>query len=156
MLGWQEGGLDGSELLKMKTGKIAGNAPAFSLEREVALQQTIISLIGSNAVLSAHDTAEGGLAIAIVESCLAQGIGAELDLPFEENANNLFGEAQNRIVVSIRPDQFGNAKAIADKAGIPLQELGKTGGHTVSGKTFSIALSDAHSAYMDTLSKILS
>ena len=156
LLGWQEGGLEGSELLKMKTGKIAGKAPAFSLEREVTLQKTIIQLIQNKAVLSAHDTAEGGLAIAIVESCLAQGIGAELDLPFEENSDNLFGEAQNRIVVSIRPDQFENAKAAADKAGIPLQVLGKTGDHSLSGKTFSVLLSDAHTAYMDTLSKILS
>ena len=91
-----------------------------------------------------------------MESCLAQGIGAELDLPFEENTDNLFGEAQNRIVVSIRPDQFENAKAIADEAGIPLQMLGKTGGHSLSGKTFSVALTDAHTAYMDTLSKKLS
>jgi phosphoribosylformylglycinamidine synthase len=156
LLGWQEGGLEGSELLKMKTGKIAGNAPAFSLEREVTLQKTVIQLIQSKAVLSAHDTAEGGLAIAIVESCLAQGIGAELDLPFEENADNLFGEAQNRIVVSIRPDQFENAKAAADKAGIPLQVLGKTGGHSLSGKTFSVSLTDAHTAYINTLSKIMS
>jgi phosphoribosylformylglycinamidine synthase len=156
LLGWQEGGLEGSELLKMKTGKIAGKAPAFSLEREVTLQKTIIQLIQDKSVLSAHDTAEGGLAIAIVESCLAQGIGAELDLPFDENADNLFGEAQNRIVVSIRPDQFKNAKAIADEAGIPLQVLGKTGGLSLSGKTFSVLLSDAHTAYMDTLSKILS
>jgi phosphoribosylformylglycinamidine synthase len=140
----------------MKTGKIAGKAPAFSLEREVTLQKTIIQLIQNKSVLSAHDTAEGGLAIAIVESCLAQGIGAELDLPFDENADNLFGEAQNRIVVSIRPDQFENAKAIADEAGIPLQVLGKTGGLSLSGKTFSVSLSDAHTAYMDTLSKILS
>ncbi|MFM8455796.1 MAG: AIR synthase related protein, partial [Ignavibacteria bacterium] len=156
LLGWQEGGLEGSELLKMKTGTVAGNAPAFSLDREVILQKTIIQLIQHDLVLSAHDTAEGGLAIAIAESCLANGIGAALDLPFEENAESLFGEAQNRIVISMRPSQFETAQAIADEAGIPLQKLGLTGGHSINGTTFSITLTEAHRAYMDTLASILS
>jgi len=156
LLGWQEGGLEGSELLKMKTGTVAGNAPVFSLDREVILQKTIIQLIQHDLVLSAHDTAEGGLAIAIAESCLANGIGAALDLPFEENAASLFGEAQNRIVISMRPSQFETVQAIADEAGIPLQKLGLTGGHSINGMTFSITLTEAHTAYMDTLASILS
>jgi phosphoribosylformylglycinamidine synthase len=156
LLGWQEGGLEGSELLKIKTSKIAGNAPAFSLDREVSLQKAILELIHNDTILSAHDTAEGGLAIAITESCLANEIGATIDLPFVEDAENLFGEAQNRIVISLKQDQLEHAKGIAEKAGVPLQVLGITGGDFVKGATFSISLADASEAYMNTLSKIMS
>ena len=156
LLGWQEGGLEGSELLKIKTGKIAGKAPAFSLDREVALQKAIIELIRSGSVSSAHDCAEGGLAIAIAESALAHGIGAQMDFPFEEQAENLFGEAQNRIVISIQPEHLESASLIAASHGVPLQIIGKTGGDEITGKTFSVSLKDAQSAYMNTLAEILS
>ena len=156
LLGWQEGGLEGSELLKMKTGKIAGEAPAFSLDREVALQKAIIELIRSGKVLSAHDCAEGGIAIAIAESSIARGIGAELTFPFEETAEELFGEGQNRIVVSLKKDMLEAAQGIAEAHGIPLHVIGKTGGDHIKGTTFSIAVEDAHSAYMNSLSALLS
>jgi phosphoribosylformylglycinamidine synthase len=156
LLGWQEGGLEGSELLKMKTGKIAGEAPAFSLDREVALQKAIIQLIRSGKVLSAHDCAEGGIAIAIAESSIARGIGAELTFPFEETAEELFGEGQNRIVVSLKKDMLEAAQGIAEAHGIPLHVIGKTGGDHIKGATFSIAVEDAHSAYMNSLSALLS
>jgi phosphoribosylformylglycinamidine synthase len=156
LLGWQEGGLEGSELLKMKTGKIAGEAPAFSLDREVALQKAIIELIRSDNVLSAHDCAEGGIAIAIAESSIARGIGADLSFPFQETAEQLFGEGQNRIVISLKKEKLEAAKQIADAHGTPLQVIGATGGDHIKGTTFSIAVEDAHSAYMNSLSSLLS
>ena len=151
LLGWQVGGLEGSELLKMKYGVIAGEAPAFSLEHEVALQKAILALIRSGNILSAHDCAEGGLAIAIVESCLAKGIGAALNLPFEEDAQQLFGEAQSRIIISIQQEKLEQVQTIAKEHNTPLQIIGKTGGDSVKGKTFSISLDDARDAYMNSL-----
>ncbi|MGA1250470.1 MAG: phosphoribosylformylglycinamidine synthase subunit PurL, partial [Candidatus Kapaibacteriota bacterium] len=156
LLGWQVGGLEGSELLKMKYGLIAGEAPAFSLEREVALQKAIIEMIRNQTVLSAHDCAEGGLAIAIAESCLANEIGAELTFPFEEDAHQLFGEAQNRIIVSLRQDMLEQAQNIAQTHNVPLEIIGKTGGDIVKGKTFSLSLEKAQNAYMNSLSAALS
>lgn len=156
LLGWQEGGLEGSELLKMKTGKIAGEAPAFMLEREVALQQALLAMIEAEVLLSAHDTAEGGLAVAIAESCLSNGIGAHLTFPFTEDAAALFGEAQNRIVISLSQQHMNSAQEIAQHYGVPFHSIGKTGGDALISTTMNIPLSEAMEAYSTTLSRIMS
>jgi len=79
-----------------------------------------------------------------------------LSFPFQETAEQLFGEGQNRIVISLKKEKLEAAKQIADAHGTPLQVIGATGGDHIKGTTFSIAVEDAHSAYMNSLSSLLS
>jgi phosphoribosylformylglycinamidine synthase len=82
-------GLGGSSYLQVIHGKKTGTPPRCNLEQEKELHLGLRALIYSGAVKSAHDCSEGGLAVALAESCVSQLIaretprliGAEVDLP---------------------------------------------------------------------------
>jgi phosphoribosylformylglycinamidine synthase len=80
-------------------------APHFDLEKEYAMHQVVKQLIRQNLIQSAHDVSDGGLYIALLESSLPNGLGFEVetDSGIRKDAF-LFGEAQGRVVVSVRPD----------------------------------------------------
>lgn len=84
---------------------LSAPAPYFDLEKEYAMHQVIKELIKHKVVQSAHDVADGGLYMALVESCLPNGFGfdIETDSAIRKDAF-LFGEAQGRVVVSVAPD----------------------------------------------------
>jgi phosphoribosylformylglycinamidine synthase len=81
-------GLGGSAYLQVVHGKKNGSPPRCDLEVAKTLHTTLIGLIQSGLVKSAHDCSEGGLAVALAESCISQLIardtprliGAEIDL----------------------------------------------------------------------------
>ncbi|MBS1529844.1 MAG: phosphoribosylformylglycinamidine synthase subunit PurL, partial [Bacteroidetes bacterium] len=77
-------------------------APYFDLDKEYAMQQVIKQLIKHKVIRSAHDVADGGLFITLVESAMSNGLGFEIesDSAIRRDAF-LFGEAQGRVVVSV-------------------------------------------------------
>ena len=98
--------LAASEYLATIHKTVAGKPPVvdFALERKV--QTACRHGIRQGWVNSAHDCAEGGLAVALAECCLGNNLGAEVFL--EENSSIrldeiLFGEAASRIIVSVNP-----------------------------------------------------
>ncbi|KON67395.1 phosphoribosylformylglycinamidine synthase [Peribacillus butanolivorans] len=94
----------GSELQKMLEGKIFGRAPELDLTVEQKRQQQILSAIQSGLVSSAHDLAEGGLAVALSESLFgASNLGAKVNLS-GELISELFSETQSRFLLSISPE----------------------------------------------------
>jgi phosphoribosylformylglycinamidine synthase len=84
---------------------LAAPAPYFDLEKEYAMHQVIKQLIQNKVIQSAHDVADGGLYVTLVESSLPNKLGFEIatDAAIRKDAF-LFGEAQGRVVVSIAPD----------------------------------------------------
>ena len=84
---------------------LAAPAPYFDLDKEYAMHQVIKQLIKHKVIQSAHDVADGGLYVALVESALPNKLGfdIETDSAIRKDAF-LFGEAQGRVVVSIAPD----------------------------------------------------
>ncbi|WP_088243257.1 phosphoribosylformylglycinamidine synthase subunit PurL [Calothrix rhizosoleniae] len=104
--------LGGSEYLAAIHNTVAGKPPRvdFALERQV--QAACRTGIRQGWLHSAHDTAEGGLAVALAECCLSGELGAAitLDLSNQELTNLrwdevLFGEGGARIIVSVTPSQ---------------------------------------------------
>jgi phosphoribosylformylglycinamidine synthase len=93
--------------------------------------------VRSGALRSTHDVAEGGLAVALAECCIAGDIGAELSVEAAEDA--LFGEAPGAFVVSGPRAAFaafgaaatvigivgGDALRIAGALSVPLAELAR-------------------------------
>lgn len=155
LLGWQRGGLEASECLKMLTGSIAGDAPAFELDQEVRLQKAIIALIRAGLAKSAHDCAEGGLAICLAEKSILSGIGATIDMPGGANPANLFGEAQSRIVFSARSADAEAIAAMAQSYDIPCQRIGHTGGNALHTPEFSIPVEKLAEVYYTTLPALM-
>ena len=79
-------------------------APHFDLDKEYAMHQVIKQLIQQKLIQSAHDVADGGLYIALLESAMPNHLGFSIDTDDEIRKDAfLFGEAQGRVVVSVKP-----------------------------------------------------
>ena len=102
----------GSELQKLlNNGVISGKAPAIDLEVEAARQQALLKAIKAGLVQSAHDVAEGGLAVAIAETTFsANGLGVDVSLTGSATTA-LFSESQSRFVVTVKEE---NAAAFVE------------------------------------------
>jgi phosphoribosylformylglycinamidine synthase subunit PurL len=140
LLGASRGELGGSEYLKTMHGLLRGSAPALDLDAERRLQTLLVELAKNGLVLSAHDCAEGGLAVTLTESTFdTDGIGVEVDIPSVGDAlpgewmvdATLFGESASRVVVSTAPAQVDEVLAAASAAGVPALAIGATGGARV-------------------------
>lgn len=108
-----------------------GIVPQVDLELEKRVQETCLRLIDEGLINSAHDCSDGGLAVAIAESCFSSlgrnAIGAEIKLgdnglPAE---SLLFGETPSRIVISFSPEDLINVTTIA--SGCPFEVIGRVG-----------------------------
>jgi phosphoribosylformylglycinamidine synthase subunit PurL len=90
--------------------------PYFNLQEEYAVQQLVLQLIEQKAIQSAHDCAEGGLFITLLESAMASNTGFDLQAETPDGLRKdayLFGEAQGRIVVSVSAAQQANFEKLA-------------------------------------------
>ena len=119
-----EAALAASEYLAHLHGLVVGQ-PTLDLEAEARLQRGLVELVRDGLVRSAHDCADGGLAVALAECCIIGGLGfrGEASIGGRWDAA-LFGEAPSRVVVSTVP---GLAEALTQRAqevGVPLVRLG--------------------------------
>ncbi|PYK92096.1 MAG: phosphoribosylformylglycinamidine synthase subunit PurL [Verrucomicrobia bacterium] len=138
-------GLGGSRFLKVCHGKRIGPPPHVDLGREIEIQNAVRDLIRAGLVRSAHDCSEGGLAVALAESCFnPTGLcGADVDLGGAEAAvpaasseylagdtpaTALFNESQSRIVISVTPENLEKTMSILQKGDVPHQRLGTVTG----------------------------
>lgn len=138
LLGDTYGELGGSEYQKLATGKITGRPPQINLEKEAALQKLVLDAIRQGLVQSAHDLAEGGLAVALAESCFGKEIGATISLASDLRDDVLlFSESQSRIVVSVKAEKAEAVLAFAKDRGVPAVAIGTTGGNE-----FTITIND--------------
>jgi phosphoribosylformylglycinamidine synthase len=142
------GGLGGSEYLSVVHGIEAGRPPHIDLEAERRLHACVLVGIEEGLFASAHDIADGGLAVCITESAIAgeggKGVGASILLRSAASGGLpasaiLFGEAQSRVVVSLRTErQLKQVERLAEQAGVKAQWIGTVGGDelrfTVDGK----------------------
>jgi phosphoribosylformylglycinamidine (FGAM) synthase-like enzyme len=98
---------------------------------------------------SCHDLAEGGLAVALAESCILGGRGAQLGerlfalgAPVVQ-AGLLFGESQSRFLASAAATSVVAVRAIARRHDVDVRELGTTGGDRVAViDVFDLALTE--------------
>ncbi len=117
-----------SEYAKEILGTLWGYPPELDLEKEAALQRAVVALIGQGLVDSAHDCAEGGLAVALAEKAFPNGVGVRANvapggLPAEFA---LFGEDASRIVLSCDPANVARIQQVAKKNGVTADIIGET------------------------------
>lgn len=121
VLGETHADFNGSELQKLQTGKIAGRLMSFDLETEKMNQQLVTAAIQAGLVQSAHDCAEGGLAIALAESAFDKGFGLHVTVSLP--AAQLFSETQSRFVLSVAPDKQAAFEALVGAAATAIGEV---------------------------------
>jgi phosphoribosylformylglycinamidine synthase II len=139
-----DGGLGGSEYLAVIHGVEAGKPPRINLDAEKRLQECVVAGIHEGLFASCHDCSDGGLAVALAESAIPTSAGVAVLLDTRDFGNLppsavLFGEAQSRIVVSLRAEkQLPRLEKLAQSYGLRAQWIGSVGGDrlrvTVDGK----------------------
>ncbi len=125
LLGKNKGNINGSEYLKATHNTIAGDAPYLDLDYEKRLHNVILESNSFGVFRSAHDISDGGIAIAIAESCIASGLGANVKVRVDKRLDfTLFGEEQSRVIVTINEVHLNKLIHIVKKNNIDFEMLG--------------------------------
>jgi len=137
--------------------------PELDLDRELAVQKACLAAAEASLLLSAHDCSDGGLAVALAESCFSslgrEAIGAEVNLEGELNPTTLlFSESPSRIIISFDAADADTVYEIAEHNNAPFAILGRVGGHrliiNVNGAEEAVAtdVSELEAAWRSALS----
>jgi len=163
-------GLGGSAYLQVVHGKKTGSPPRCDLDVAKTLHTTLLGLIQSGVVKSAHDCSDGGLAVCVAESSISQLIardtprliGATIDLSTFKDVRPdalLFGETQSRVVITC--DRLDATKVIerAKLLGVPATQIGTVGGDKLVLKTsageFSAPLAELHDGWWNSIARAM-
>jgi phosphoribosylformylglycinamidine synthase len=120
-----------SEYLATYHGVKASPAPHFDLEKEYAMQNMVKGLIQNELINAAHDVADGGLYVTLVEMSFPRELGFDIvtDSEIREDAF-LFGESQGRVVVTVNEDHEEDFIEFMIDSGVSFTLLG----HVTKGK----------------------
>jgi phosphoribosylformylglycinamidine synthase len=128
--------LGGSEYLKVIHGLVKGVPPQLDLTGESALQRLLVKGIAGGLIRSAHDCAEGGVAVALAECCFDTPFGAVVDLAAVDasvaafaDVSTLFGESASRVIVSVDRSRTAELETLATEADVPVAVIGRVGGN---------------------------
>ena len=152
LIGSSHNDLGGSEYLKVEHGVVAGRPPALDLSRERAVHRLVLAAAENGLLHSAHDCAEGGMLIALAESCLLGGIGVRCpairpEIPLRMDAA-LFGESPSRFVVSLPSRAMPELQSLARRHHVEISLLGLAGGETIEFEgQFRLALTEIRQAW---------
>jgi phosphoribosylformylglycinamidine synthase len=155
LLGTTREELGGSEWAHVVHGHLGGRPPAVDLEAERALANVLVEAAGQGLVDAAHDLSEGGLAQALVESCLRYGFGVSVELPGDPFVA-LFSESTARAVVAVTAEHAERFVALCAEHGVPCTRIGTVGEAgddarlTVEG-IFEVPLAEVRAAWTATL-----
>ncbi|HEX8423152.1 MAG TPA: phosphoribosylformylglycinamidine synthase subunit PurL [Pyrinomonadaceae bacterium] len=113
----------------LRTGRLA----SIDLKLEQAVQATCLRAAEETLLHSAHDCSDGGLAVALAESCFSTlsrpSSGAQVDLPgVLPAAAALFAETPSRIIISFDEAAHARVEEIASQFDCPLRVIGRVGG----------------------------
>ncbi len=163
-------GLGGSAYLKQILGRKTGTPPRLDMPREKALHDALRGWIAQGAIKSAHDCSEGGLAVALAESCISQQvaretprlIGASVDVSALKDSRLdalLFGETQSRIVISCTAVNAAKILGQARILEIPAAQIGRVGGDKLTIKAaageFAWPLADLHDGWWNSIARAM-
>jgi phosphoribosylformylglycinamidine synthase len=157
-LGEEEREFGSSEYAKTIFGELWGTPPTYEGYDHIALQNLLIALSRESLITSASDVSDGGLAVAFARACIPNGIGAEIELPFEETyeAEHLFRETGAVAVLTCSPDRLEGIRELAKEYGPDVFPVGRTGGSNfrvgLYGRTqIDCSVKELTSAYSSTL-----
>ncbi len=141
LLGVTNDGLSVSEFARTIAGRTTddliagGGVPRLDLSLEKQVQDTVLKLADEMLLKSAHDCSDGGLAVALAESCFSSlgrdAIGATVNIESHGVLADavLFGESPSRIIISFASEDLDKVKAIAGAC--PFAVIGKAGDDTL-------------------------
>ncbi|MFP4063996.1 MAG: phosphoribosylformylglycinamidine synthase subunit PurL [Bacteroidales bacterium] len=129
LIGESRNDINSSEYLYNYHNVKLSPAPYFDMEEEYALQQSVKDLIRAGLVQSAHDVSDGGLFVTLFESARVNNLGFYIDSDDQIRKDAfLFGEAQGRVVVSVKPENEGALAEMLAQTEVPFSLLGRVEG----------------------------
>ncbi|MDQ6860831.1 MAG: phosphoribosylformylglycinamidine synthase subunit PurL [Verrucomicrobiota bacterium] len=153
--------LGASRFLKVCHGRKEGLPPRLDIDREIAVQNAVRGLIRAGLVKSAHDCSEGGLAVALAESCFNPDglLGVAVELPGEARVDQLlFNEAQSRIVISIDSEKLEQVRSRLTS--VPFHVLGEVTGDALrikaAGQELRWPITELHDVWFHSIERIMS
>jgi phosphoribosylformylglycinamidine synthase len=119
--------LGASHYLLAIHGRKEGAPPALDFAKEIAIHNALLGVIRKGLVQSAHDCSEGGLGVAIAESCFGNSLGASIDLGSADQRPDvvLFNETQGRIVISVKSADVAALEKELSATGVPFRKIGE-------------------------------
>jgi phosphoribosylformylglycinamidine synthase II len=143
----------GSELAKLRGDEIAGPLPALNEPALREAHEQVRSMVNSGALRSAHDIAEGGIAVALAECCIAGGVGAEVRLPADLD---LFAEAPGRAFIVSGAEEALRDLNVIGRVGGERLVIGRVGRERVqNGAELDAAVSDLAGAWRGGLAEFV-
>ena len=160
LLGETKQELGGSEYSKLIHDLVSGPPPEIDLEAESRLINTLLEACEKGTINSAHDLSEGGLAVAIAESCFTPNgpVGVEINSLYGRIRIDtfLFGESQSRVIVSLDRKNIRILENIASKFGVPMEVIGEVGGNSLNiADLINIQISKAYETWAFGFEKFL-
>jgi len=148
LLGHTRDEFGGSEWAHVVHDHLGGRPPAVDFEAERALAALLVEGAGERIWSSAHDLSDGGLAQALVESCLRGGRGARISLPAGiDPFVVLFSESSSRAIVSLAPSGVAAFETLAASRGVKFSKLGVVEGTRLEFTSqFGVALDELRAA----------
>jgi phosphoribosylformylglycinamidine synthase len=138
---------------------LRGTPPWIDLSVEMQVQRLCREAIREGILRSAHDLAEGGLAVALAESCMSGSDGTQWGAEIEMEGSIrpdawMFGESQSRILVSLRRKHLGRLRDLAREAEVPMTVLGEVRGRRLRiGSLIDVSVADLHTAWSTALER---
>jgi phosphoribosylformylglycinamidine synthase len=132
LLGATRDDLAGSEYQSVIEGQVGNRVPNLDLDAELAVQAACLNAAQKGLLRSAHDCADGGLAVALAECCFSslnrEATGADIDITGEYDlTTRLFSESPSRIIISFDQALLGDIEEAVAAAGCPMTLLGNVG-----------------------------
>ncbi|MFY0409602.1 phosphoribosylformylglycinamidine synthase subunit PurL, partial [Solicola sp. PLA-1-18] len=157
LLGDTRDELDGSAWSEVVHGHLGGTPPVVDLDAEQALARLLVRSAREALVESAQDLSDGGLAVALAEAVIKDGVGVTVSL--DDVASDpfvaLFSESTARAVVTVTAEQAPAFRAAAEAEGVPVRELGTTGGDVLDTGAFTVGADELRTRWAATLPAVL-
>lgn len=130
LLGENTDEIGGSEYLSYIHGQESGLPPVINLENEKKLINFLVEAASEKLMLAAHDTAEGGLAVAISEMCFGEELmGVRINLEDDIRTDHLlFAESTARVVTEVCGTKTAAFEQLANKHGVKITNIGTVDG----------------------------
>jgi phosphoribosylformylglycinamidine synthase II len=154
LLGTTRDEFGGSSWAHVLHGHLGGTPPVPDLAAEQRLAELVSEAVAGGLLSSTHDLSDGGLAVALAESCLRGGRGCAVRVDGDDFVS-LFSESAARALVSVSPEHVDAVTALARSHGVPCAAIG-----TVTGAAldfvglFAVSLEELSWTWQGTLPKI--
>jgi phosphoribosylformylglycinamidine synthase subunit PurL len=127
---WEMHDIGSSAFAASTFGQMWGTPPPLDLSAEAALHKALSRLASDGLISSAKDVTDGGIAVALAESCFANGVGVRVNASHFSPSNHavsLFSEPASSVVVTCSTENYSKICVLLDEAGeiFPL-EIGVT------------------------------